>query len=259
MASDGMVTAAMRQCALSMAADAREIARTYFRGNVASEQKDDRTPVTAADRAIERRWRERLAATFPEHGVFGEEEGRDRIDAEWLWVLDPIDGTKAFASGNPLFGSLIGLMHRGTPVLGVLEVPALGERWLGVRGGSAERDGVRVQVRSPRPLDRAVLYCTTPDPLAAMPGFAELRRHVQWTSYGGDCVAYAFVAAGTADLVVDRGLKPYDWCALVPILEAAGGVLLDWNLKPLTLEADGTALAASGRELAAAARDVLLG
>lgn len=259
MANTTTVTTAMRQCAMAMAADAREIARAHFRGALTSEQKDDRTPVTAADRAIERRWRERLAATFPAHGVFGEEEGPDRIDAEWVWVLDPIDGTKAFASGNPLFGSLIGLMHRGAPVLGVLEVPALGERWIGVRGGIAERDGVRLAVRAPRPLERAVLYCTTPDPLAAMPGFAELRRCVQWTSYGGDCVAYAFVAAGTADLVVDRGLKPYDWCALVPILEAAGGVLLDWNLKPLTLDADGTALAASNRELAAMARAVLLG
>lgn len=241
-----------------LADEARALALPWFRTNVGIEQKDDRTPVTAADRAIERCWRERIAAAFPDHGILGEEEGPSRVDAEWLWVLDPIDGTKAFASGNPLFGCLVGLMHRGVPVLGVLEAPALGERWHGTVGGNAvhARAGgaaVPIRVRPERPMSRAVLYCTTPDPLADDAGFAALRREVQWTSYGGDCISYALVAMGTADLVVDRGLKPYDWCALVPILAAAGGVLCDWRCRPLTLASSGDALAASCPGLAASA------
>ena len=237
----------------SLADFARPIARAHFRSLASVDRKQDKTPVTAADRAIERALRERIAAAFPEHGVFGEEEGPDRPDAEFLWVLDPIDGTKAFASGNPLFGTLIGLMHRSAPVLGVLDAAALGERWSAARGLGATHDGRAIHTRPARPLADAVLYCTTPDPLADHAGFQRLRNQVQWTSYGGDCIAYALVAMGGADLVIDRGLKPYDWCALVPILAEAGGVLCDWNGRPMTLASDGDVLVASNRALADAA------
>ena len=238
---------------------ARPIAKAHFRALTSVEAKSDRTPVTAADRAIERALRERIAATFPAHGVFGEEEGPDRLDAEWLWVLDPIDGTKAFATGNPMFGTLIGLMHRGAPVVGVLDAPALGERWAAALGLGATHERVPIHVRPERRLEDAVLYCTTPDPLLHHEGHQRLRREVQWTSYGGDCIAYAFVAMGGADLVVDRGLRPYDWCALVPILTEAGGTLTDWNGAPLHLDSDGSAIAASGPALLAATRARLHG
>jgi histidinol phosphatase-like enzyme (inositol monophosphatase family) len=213
--------------------------------------------VTAADRAIERALRERINAAFPTHGVFGEEEGPDRPDAEFLWVLDPIDGTKAFASKNPLFGTLIGLMHRGVPVVGVLDAAALGERWSAARGLGAVHEGRPIHARPARPLADAVLYCTTPDPLAENEGFQRLRQQVQWTSYGGDCIAYALVAMGGADLVIDRGLEPYDWCALVPIVTEAGGVLCDWNGRSLTLASDGDVIVASCRTLADVASKAL--
>ena len=170
----------------SLADLARPIARAHFRSLASVDRKQDRTPVTAADRAIERALRERIAAVFPAHGVFGEEEGPDRPDAEFLWVLDPIDGTKAFASGNPLFGTLVGLMHRGVPVAGVLDAAALGERWSGATGLGATHQGKPIRTRPGRPLPDAVLYCTTPDPLADHAGFQHLRKQVQWTSYGGD-------------------------------------------------------------------------
>jgi myo-inositol-1(or 4)-monophosphatase len=193
--------------------------------------------------------------------VLGEEEGADRIDAEWLWVLDPIDGTKAFASGNPLFGSLIGLMHRGVPVVGVLEAAGLGERWAAAKGLGAAHDGGAggrpIRARPPRRLEDCVLYCTTPDPMSREPGFLRLRQSVQWTSYGGDCCGFAFVAMGGADLVVDRGLKPWDWCALVPIVQEAGGVLLDWDLRELSLGSDGAVVCASHRDVAASAMAAL--
>ncbi len=232
---------------------ARPLAKAHFRALVSVEAKSDRTPVTAADRAIERALRERIAASFPAHGVLGEEEGADRVDAEWLWVIDPIDGTKAFATGNPMFGTLIGLLHRGEPVVGVLDAPALGERWSAALGLGAFHDGTPIHVRRERRLDEAVLYCTTPDPVLHHAGHRQLRAAVQWTSYGGDCLAYAFVAMGGADLVVDRGLRPYDWCALVPIVTQAGGVFTDWRGAPLHLGSDGSVIAASCSALAEAA------
>ena len=238
---------------------ARPIARQYFRALPAVDDQPDHTPVTIADRTIEQALREHLQRHFPDHGVLGEEQGAQRLDAEYVWVLDPIDGTKAFASGNPLFGTLIGLLHRGEPVLGVLEAPALGERWCGARGLGSSHQGRPIRVRATPRLADAVLYCTTPDPMPGHAGFQQLRRQVRWTSYGGDCCAYAFLAMGGADLIVDRGLQPYDWCALVPILEAAGGTIGDWQGRPLRLGADGSVVAAGSPALAAAARQLLAG
>ncbi len=232
---------------------ARPIALAAFRAPLQVAHKDDRSPVTAADRGIERVLRQAIAERYPTHGIFGEEEGQERVDAEQVWVLDPIDGTKAFASGNPLFGTLIGLLDRGVPVLGICDAPALGERYAAARGGGATRNGQPLRARAERTLDEAVLYCTTPDPLRGVPGFAALQARVRWTSYGGDCLAYGFLAAGGCDLIVDRGLKPYDWCALVPILEAAGAVLCDWQQRALTLASNGDVVAASSAGLAAAA------
>ncbi len=229
---------------------AREIAARAFTADVPVDRKDDRTPVTAVDREIEAVWRDAIAREHPGHGVLGEEAGGEHVDREWVWVLDPIDGTKAFASGNPLFGSLIGLMHRGVPVVGVLEAPALRQRWSAAQGHGAHHDGRPIRVRRERALADAVLYCTTPDAMLDDPGFAALRRRVQWTSYGGDCCAYAFVASGRADLVVDVGLKPWDWCALVPIVQEAGGVLFDASLRTPTLRSVGAFVCASGAALA---------
>jgi histidinol phosphatase-like enzyme (inositol monophosphatase family) len=236
---------------------ARPIARQHFRGTSSVERKSDRTPVTVADRGIERCWREAIARRHPDHGVLGEEEGSDRADAEWLWLLDPIDGTKAFASGNPLFGSLIGLLHRGVPVVGVLEASALGERWAAARGLGASHDGRPIRTRPARPLPDCVLYCTTPGALLAQPDVQRLRQQVQWTCWGGDCCSYGFVAMGGADLLVDFGLKPWDWGALVPIVEEAGGVVRDWRGQMLTLQSNGDVVCASSRAVADAALAVL--
>jgi len=242
-----------------LADEARSVVRQHFRNMPEFERKADGTPVSIADRAIERRLRQRIAARFPDHGVLGEEEGPTRLDAEHVWALDPIDGTKAFLAGSPLFGSLIGLLHRGEPVVGVLEAPALGERWAAAKGLGAAHQSRKIRVRQPRPLAECVLGCTTPDPMSADPGFSRLRQQVRWTTYGGDCCAYGFVAMGGIDVLVDRGLKPWDWCALVPIVQEAGGVLLDWNLQPLSLQSEGSVLCASHRDVAAAASAVLTG
>ncbi len=237
---------------------ARPIARRWFRTATAT-LKGDRTPVTEADTGIEQALRAAIRARHPDHGIRGEEQAHENGDAELCWVLDPIDGTKAFATGNPLFGTLIGLCWQGRPVLGVMDCPALGERWRAAPGFATTHNGTKARVRAPRPLGESVLYCTTPDPMRETPGFPGLRRQVAFTVFGGDCVAYGLVALGHADLLVDRGLKAHDFCALVPILEQAGGVLLDWRREPLTLQSDGAVVAASHRALADAALALVLG
>ena len=236
---------------------AAPIARRYFRQPHDLQTKTDQTPVTIADREIEATIRTHIERRFPEHGIYGEEHGTARLDAEHVWVVDPIDGTKAFASGNPLFGTLIGLVQDGRPIVGVLDAPALGERYHAARGRGSFLGDHRLRTRSPEGIDEAVLYCTAPELLLDHDGHRALRAKARWTSYGGDCLAYAWLAAGTADLIVDTALKPFDWCALVPIVEEAGGELRDWNGDALSLASAGDVVAAATPALGAAARTAL--
>jgi histidinol phosphatase-like enzyme (inositol monophosphatase family) len=210
--------------------------------------KGDASPVTQADRDAEQAMRDLLLARFPEHGVMGEEHGTVRGEAEWLWVLDPIDGTRAFITGRPLFGTLIGLLHRGRPVLGVIDQAATGERWIGIAGEATRFSGPFGGAAGCRPcaaLGDAELAATSPDvftPTTA-PRFDALKRRVRRTSWGGDCYAYGLVALGLIDIVVDDTMKPWDWAALVPVVEGAGGRVTDWRGAPLTLDSAGDVLA----------------
>ncbi len=217
--------------------------RPLFRSALLVEAKGDASPVTEADRAAERAMRELLRERFPAHGILGEEFGPERADAEWLWVLDPIDGTRAFVTGRPLFGTLIGLLHRGRPVLGLIDQPGIRERWIGVAGEPT-------RFRSPlggdprcRPcagLAAAELSCTSPDIFTAetRPGFERLRAAVRRVTWGGDCYAYGLLALGLVDVVAEAGMRPWDWAALVPVVEGAGGSLTGWNGEALTLDGD---------------------
>ncbi|MGE0144893.1 MAG: inositol monophosphatase family protein [Planctomycetota bacterium] len=241
---------------------ARGIARSHFRSHLGFDAKSDRTPVTLADRAIERTWREAIASRYPSHSILGEEESSAAdfdvaARAEWTWVLDPIDGTKSFATGNPMFGCLIGLRHRGRNVLGVLDAPALGERYRAAVGLGAWHDEEPIAVRPPRSLSDAVAYCTTAAAMFEDAGWQELQQRIGFTQYGADCLAYAFLASGHVDLIVDRDLRPWDWCALAALVTAAGGAITDWAGAPLDLHARGDVVAASSAQLADAARGVL--
>jgi inositol-phosphate phosphatase / L-galactose 1-phosphate phosphatase / histidinol-phosphatase len=243
----------------ALADEAGAIARRYFRTPVAVDDKPDLTPVTIADREAEAAMRRRIEATFPDHGIIGEEHGRVRADADHVWVLDPIDGTKNFISGIPLFGILIGLMHRGRPVLGVVDQPILRERWLGVAGEPTRLNGAPVRTRACAVLEKATLYATSPDMFSGADAarFARLKDQVKLARFGADCYAYAQLASGFIDLVVERDLKPYDWCALVPVVEGAGGVLVDWEGRALDLAADGRVIACGDPRLLGPARTAL--
>jgi inositol-phosphate phosphatase/L-galactose 1-phosphate phosphatase/histidinol-phosphatase len=253
------VTAAQLAFAHDLADEAGKIIRRYFRHKFAIDEKPDHTPVTIADRAAERAMRRLIKARFPTHGIIGEEYGRAQAEAEYVWVLDPIDGTKSFISGVPLFGTLIALTHRGQPILGVVDQPILRERWVGAAGRKTTLNGKRIKTRACASLDRATLFATSPDLFAAgdATGFERLRRAVKLTRFGADCYAYALLASGFVDLVVEAGLKPHDFCALAPVIAGAGGAMTDWQGKALDFHSDGRVVASGDQALASKAREVL--
>ena len=225
---------------------ARPIAARYFRTQVAIDDKTDNSPVTIADREAETAMRDLLTRHVPEHGVFGEEHGAVRTDAEYVWVLDPIDGTKAFITGLPIFGTLIALLHRGKPVMGIIDQPILKERWLGVEGQRSTFNGQPISVRACPSLANAYMYSTAP---IMFPGAYEkpheaLTKKVKLFRWGGDCYAYGLLASGHVDLVVEASLKLYDFAALVPVVKGAGGLITDWRGKELDMNSDGSVLAA---------------
>jgi inositol-phosphate phosphatase / L-galactose 1-phosphate phosphatase / histidinol-phosphatase len=238
---------------------AAEPARRYFRTALSIDSKEDLSPVTRADREAESAMRAILAANVPEHGIIGEEFGADRADAEWVWVLDPIDGTKSYVTGVPLFGVLVALVHRGRPVLGIIDQPILGERWIGAEGMASRFDGGAARTRACAALNDAWLNATTPHMFndAEFARFEALRQCCREVRYGGDCYAYGLLANGHVDLVVEAGLKPYDFCALVPVITGAGGIVSDWQGAPMTIESTGQIVAAGDARMHEAALRVL--
>lgn len=254
------------QTAHELADMGRSLSMQWFGQPLVVDIKADDSPVTMADRGVEAALRARLAECHPDHGILGEEQGRERLDAEYVWVIDPIDGTRSFISGLPLWGTLIALMHRGQAVLGLVDVPAIGERWSAPRSGPTTYAHDR---RQPEPrtcrtsgcteLSRARLYATSPDIFSAsqLAAFDRLTSKVAMRRYGGDCYAYGLVASGHVDLVVEAGLQPYDYLAMVCVIENAGGVISDWQGQPLTMDSAGDVVVAASPELHRQALDVL--
>jgi inositol-phosphate phosphatase/L-galactose 1-phosphate phosphatase/histidinol-phosphatase len=240
---------------------AGEVIRPYFRKPLAVSEKSDLTPVTAADRVAEETMRALIEARFPRHGILGEEFGRVREDAEFVWILDPIDGTKSFISGVPLFGTLIALTRRGRSILGVIDQPILSERWVGACERPTTLNGAAIRCRPCPVLAVATLFATTPDMFKGEDAvsFARVSAAVKLTRFGADCYAYGLVATGFIDLVLEASLKPYDFCAMVPVVEGAGGVATDWRGESLHLASDGRILVAGDRRAHDAALAMLGG
>ena len=238
-----------------------EIALKHFRTPLAIDAKADFTPVTVADRDGETAMRELIRRTFPTHGIIGEEQGWEQETAEWLWILDPIDGTKSFINGVPLFGTLIGLWHQtqpngGAAWLGCVNHPALKERWVGGGGEPTTLNGKPVRARPCARLSDAALYLTAPDFFTAedRTAFSRLEGTVRLRRFGGtDCYHYGMVASGWIDMACESALKLHDYAAIIPVLEGAGAVITDWNGAPLALD---SAQLAGGRVLACGDRRV---
>jgi inositol-phosphate phosphatase/L-galactose 1-phosphate phosphatase/histidinol-phosphatase len=210
----------------------REIVLRYWRQDLEIIDKADESPVTVADRTAEARIREMIEARYPDHGIAGEEYGRVRMDADYVWSLDPVDGTKAFISGSPLFGTLVALLRNGVPVLGVVDVPAMKERWIGGEDLPARLNGKPVKTRRGHPLNLATVGSTSPSMFRKGPDAERIARvhdKVKLPIWGGDCYLYGMLALGTIDLVIERGLSDYDYLAPAAMITAAGGVVTDWN------------------------------
>ncbi|AWI10485.1 histidinol-phosphatase [Ereboglobus luteus] len=198
---------------------------------LAVEMKGDASPVTAADRGAEELMRDMIAKKFPAHGIVGEEFGNERADAEWVWVLDPIDGTKSFISGVPLWGTLIALKHRGEPVLGAIHQPVLGQLMVG-DGVETMLNGRAVRVRECARIEEATVL--TSDPLNVSkyqngPAYDELLAKARLARTWGDCYGYLLLAGGWADVMLDPIMNPWDIQALIPVVRGAGGVITDWR------------------------------
>jgi inositol-phosphate phosphatase/L-galactose 1-phosphate phosphatase/histidinol-phosphatase len=245
----------------ALADAAGAVIRRYFRSTMTVDDKADASPVTVADREAEAAMRRLIEARFPTHGILGEEYGETRTGADWIWVLDPIDGTKSFISGVPLFGTLIALLHQGVPVLGIIDQPISRERWRGSAGAPSTLNGAAIRTRRCADLAAASLFATAPDMFAGddSVAFRRLQGSVKLTRFGSDCYAYGLLAAGFIDCVVEASLKPYDYCAMVPIIEGAGGAASDWQGKPLGLASDGRVACAGDKSLHEAVRAVLNG
>jgi histidinol phosphatase-like enzyme (inositol monophosphatase family) len=213
--------------------------------------KQDASFVTATDRAVEARLREEIAAAFPDHGILGEEHGSERLDAEFVWVLDPIDGTAAWIAGIPVYGTLIAVARAGRPLTGVIDLPATAERLTGISGGGAWHDGKPIRCRAGTALADAYMTSSNPRfiPEADRAPFARLDEAVRFTQYGGSCYGYACLARGRTDLAVDAGFDAYDLFAPTAIIEGAGGIVTDWQGAPLDIGWRGCVVAAGDRPL----------
>jgi len=210
----------------------REIIFPYYEDSELSvETKADDTPVTLADRETERVLREKINEAFPSHGIIGEEFGTENGDAEFVWVLDPIDGTKSFVAGVPLFGTLVALLKEGQPILGAIDQPVLDQRVIG--DGTVTRfNGKPVQIRKPSSLEQATLLTTDPLEPAQLhnaAGWAALTSTVRLYRTWGDCYGYLLLAAGKADIMVDPIVEKWDLLSLIPIIRGAGGQITDWH------------------------------
>ncbi|HEX3881978.1 MAG TPA: histidinol-phosphatase [Stellaceae bacterium] len=250
---------------LALAADLADAAgaaiRPYFRVPLQVDDKPDLSPVTAADRRAESVMRGLIAARFPDHGIIGEEFGSEREDAEFVWVLDPIDGTKAFISGLPLFGTLIALAQNGRPIVGVIDQPISRERWVGAAGRETTHNGTAIRCRACPGIAAATVFATSPDMFKGgdAPAFARTAAAAKLVRYGADCYAAGLLALGCIDMVIEADLKPYDYSALIPVVEGAGGIATDWRGTPLDLHSDGRVIFAGDRRSHKEAQALLAG
>ncbi len=244
--------------AAEAAADvAGAVVRPFFRAGIGTDIKADRSPVTIADRTAEQAMRAVLSERFPDHGILGEEFGLDRAEARLRWVLDPIDGTRAFITGRPTFGTLIALLDGDDPIVGIIDQPVTGERWIGASGRTTTFRGPlggHAGCRPCRSIADAELSCTSPEMLAEQePRWRRLATAARRNYWGGDCYAYGLLALGQIDIVAECSMHLWDWAPLVPIVQGAGGRVTDWRGNRLTAASDGTVLAVGHPDLLAQA------
>ncbi len=230
-----------------LADTARQNTLKYFKQALVVENKQDLSPVTVADRETEFILREMISKNFPDHGIVGEELGVENVDAEFVWIIDPIDGTGSFITGLPLYGTLLSLLKNQNPVLGLIDMPVLKERWFATSNAITRYNNSPCRSSDCSDLSSAKLISTTIDMFSdtQLQLFNKLSSKVALRRFGGDCYCYGLLASGHVDLVVESDLKPYDYMAHVPIIEGSGGVISDWQGHPLRLDSGPQVVAAA--------------
>jgi len=248
------------QFAEALADAARTIIREAAEKPFDVEMKVDGSPVTGVDKAVEDALRGLIEKKFPDHGVLGEERSATNPDAEFKWVIDPIDGTQPFLAGIPVFGTLIALVRGETPLLGVIEMPMTGERWVGCDGQPTTRNGVPVRSRSCEELSNAMMSTSNPDWYTdeTRPALDRMRAATRWRVYGGSCMAYARIASGRIDVGIDVKFDIHDYLALVPVIRGAGGIITDWNGADLTIQSADRLVAAGDPRIHEQALELLV-
>ncbi|MEP0962923.1 MAG: inositol monophosphatase family protein [Roseobacter sp.] len=241
------------------ARNAGKTARKYFRQNNDVAFKDDESPVTVIDQMIEQELKQAISRKYPKDAIFGEESGVDGDVSGNLWVIDPIDGTRSFITGNPLFGMLLSYLEEGAPVAGLISMPFLDELYCGGIGHPASCNGQPITVSGQRKIDDCTLYINEGEKLFAdqPDAFARLVKAGKTRRFGYDCYPHALLAAGHIDAVVDYDLKPYDFLALTAVISAAGGITSDWDGNALNLASGGAVVSAATPELHQSLLDLL--
>lgn len=259
----GDVPGEFMELAVDMAETARTISLRHFRADVLIEHKADDSPVTIADREAETAMRTMINERFPDHGILGEEHGNESLDAKYVWVLDPIDGTVSFATGFPTFGTLIALVEDGTPILGIIDVPTLDDRWVGAKGRPTTMNGKPVKTRACASVEQSWISASSPFMFAEgeqRDSFERLRHtSIRRPVYSGNCLSYGLLSSGHLDIVCEADMGPYDYMALAPVIEGAGGRITDWKGNPLTMGSEGTTLATGDPTLHDQVLSILVG
>jgi histidinol phosphatase-like enzyme (inositol monophosphatase family) len=221
--------------------------------------KDDGSPVTSVDKAAEMSIRDIIAELHPDHGIIGEEHPPSAADSEFVWAIDPIDGTLPFLAGFPVFGTLIALLHNGVPVLGVIDMPMTRERWIGGSNLPSTHNGKPVRTRACENLAAALMSTSNPDFYddSTVPALKRMQQVTRLSVYGGSCMAYAQIASGRIDVGIDVQFDVFDYLALVPIINGAGGIITDWNGDALDIKSGDRFIAAGDERTHAEALQVL--
>jgi histidinol phosphatase-like enzyme (inositol monophosphatase family) len=245
--------------ASKMADASGELIRTKHQNPFDLEIKDDGSPVTSVDKAAEMSIRNIIAKLHPDHGIIGEEYPPSAADSEFVWAIDPIDGTLPFLAGFPVFGTLIALLHEGVPVLGIIDMPMTRERWIGGSNLPSTHNGKPVKTRACESLASALMSTSNPDfyDETSVPALKRMQHATRLSVYGGSCMAYGQIASGRIDVGIDVQFDVFDYLALVPIIDGAGGITTDWNGDPLDIKSGDRFIAAGDKRTHAEALKVL--
>lgn len=247
-----LLTTELLDFALELTDIAAKISGSNFRSKLEIKSKDGNYPVTKIDLEIEEEIRHVIKERYPEHGVIGEEFANVGVEKEFVWVIDPIDGTVAFTTGKPTYSTLIALLRNNVPLIGVIDQPILKERFIGVYKDGASLNGTKLQTSNCNDFKMARLNATTPYMFKTAfekNAFARLQQKVKVTSFGGDSYAYGLLAAGHIDIIMEADLKYYDVASVIPIIEESGGVITNWQGEHIDKDFNGQCLVTANKTL----------